>query len=83
MMKVIVANPPWPGSGYGTRSNVRWPHRRGDKVLTYPIYLAYAVSMLKQDGFQAWGIDAVDKEWGISILVDFFSFFACNIFVLI
>ncbi|MEK6936807.1 MAG: radical SAM protein [Nanoarchaeota archaeon] len=65
-MRVVVANPPWPGSGYGTRSNVRWPHRRGDKVLTYPIYLAYAVSMLKQDGFQAWGIDAVDKEWGIS-----------------
>ena len=69
-MKVIVANPPWPGPGYGTRSNVRWPHRRGDKVLTYPIYLAYATSMLKQDGFQTWGIDAVDKEWGISEFVD-------------
>src|SRR3989344_149728 len=69
-MKVIVANPPWPGQGYGTRSNVRWPHRRGDKVLTYPIYLAYATAMLKQDGVETWGVDAVDKEWGISEFVE-------------
>jgi anaerobic magnesium-protoporphyrin IX monomethyl ester cyclase len=65
-MKVIVANPPWPGEGYGTRSNVRWPHRRGDKVLTFPIYLAYTVSMLKSKGFEARGVDAVEKEWGIT-----------------
>ena len=69
-MKVVVANPPWPGEGYGTRSNIRWPHRRGDKVLTYPVYLAYTVSVLKKDGFQTKGIDAVDKEWGISEFVE-------------
>lgn len=69
-MKVAVANPPWPGEGYGTRSNVRWPHRRGDKVLTFPIYLAYTVSVLKKSGFNVVGIDAVDKEWGIFRFVD-------------
>lgn len=69
-MKVVVANPPWPGEGYGTRSNIRWPHRRGDKVLTFPIYLAYTVAILKKDGFDVVGIDAVDKEWSIERFVD-------------
>jgi radical SAM superfamily enzyme YgiQ (UPF0313 family) len=64
-MRVVIANPPWPGEGYGTRSNVRWPHRRGDKVLTFPIYLAYAVAVLEREGFGVIGIDAVDKELGI------------------
>lgn len=65
VLKVVIANPPWPGKGYGTRSNVRWPHRRGDKVLTFPIYLAYAVSVLKKAGFNVIGMDAVDKELGV------------------
>ena len=64
-MKVIIANPPWPGEGYGTRSNIRWPHRRGDKVLTFPIYLAYAVSILEKEGYEVIGLDAVDLEEGI------------------
>lgn len=70
LMRVIVANPPWPGQGYGTRSNIRWPHRRGDKVLTFPIYLAYTSSLLKSKGFKTHGIDAVDKEWGIFQFVE-------------
>ena len=44
-MKVLVANPPWPGEGYGARSDVRWPHKRMDKYLEYPIYLAYIVAI--------------------------------------
>lgn len=70
-MNVIVTNPPWPGEGYGTRSNIRWPHRRGDKVLTFPVYLAYTVSVLKKAGFKAKGIDAVDMEMGIPAFVDY------------
>ncbi len=69
-MKVVVANPPWPGKGYGARSNVRWPHRRGDKHLAFPIYLAYAVAVLKENGFRACGIDSVYEEWGIPDFVD-------------
>ena len=69
-MKVVIANPPWPGEGYGTRSNIRWPHRRGDKVLTFPIYLAYAVSVLKSAKFDIVGIDAVAKDFGIDEFVN-------------
>ena len=69
-MKVIIANPPWPGEGYGTRSNIRWPHRRGDKVLTFPIYLAYAVSVLKSEKFDVLGIDAVEKDFDIKSFVE-------------
>jgi radical SAM superfamily enzyme YgiQ (UPF0313 family) len=68
-MKVVVANPPWPGEGYGARTNVRWPHRRGDKVLAFPIYLAYTTSVLKKNGFEALGYDAVQRDVGISDFV--------------
>ena len=69
-MKVVIANPPWPGEGYGARSNVRWPHRRGDKKLAFPIYLAYAVSLLRKSGYQVKGIDAVYEEMGITKFVE-------------
>ncbi|MBS3122412.1 radical SAM protein [Candidatus Woesearchaeota archaeon] len=69
-LKIIIANPPWPGKGYGTRSNIRWPHRRGDKILTFPIYLAYTLALLKKEGFDAKGIDAVEKEYGINQFVE-------------
>jgi len=68
-MKVVVANPPWPGEGYGARTNVRWPHRRGDKKLSFPIYLAYTSAVLKREGFEVLGIDAVEKRLGISEFV--------------
>jgi len=70
MVKILIVNPPWPGEGYGTRSNIRWPHRRGDKVLTFPLYLAYAVAVLKKEGYDVKGIDAIDKEWGIFEFVE-------------
>ena len=50
-MKVLVANPPWPGPGYGARSDVRWPHKRSDKYIEYPIYLSYAVAVVEEAGF--------------------------------
>ncbi|RLF37404.1 MAG: hypothetical protein DRM99_00425 [Thermoplasmata archaeon] len=65
IQKIIVANPPWPGRGYGVRSNSRWPHKRGDKILPYPIYLAYLVSVLRKRGFKVAGIDAVVQELSI------------------
>lgn len=63
MMRVAVVNPPWPGEGYGARTNVRWPHRRGDKKLAFPIYLAYTNALLKDSGYESKGIDAVWEEW--------------------
>ncbi len=64
-MKVAITNPPWPGDGFGARTNVRWPHRRWDKCLAFPIYLAYASALLKEKGFDVFAVDAVEKEWGI------------------
>ncbi|MEW6743420.1 MAG: radical SAM protein [Planctomycetota bacterium] len=63
--RVVVANPPWPGPGYGARSDVRWPHRRPDKYLEYPIYLAYQVALLRQAGADVVFIDAVVDELDI------------------
>ena len=51
-MKVLVANPPWPGPGYGARSDVRWPHKRSDKYIEYTIYLAYTVGVVEEAGFE-------------------------------
>ena len=58
-MKVLVVNPPWPGPGYGARSDVRWPHKRSDKLLEYPIYLAYVVAVLEKEGIDVRFVDGV------------------------
>ena len=64
-MNVLVANPPWPGPGYGARSDVRWPHKRSDKYIEYPIYLAYTVAVLEEAGFETSFLDAVMDELSI------------------
>jgi anaerobic magnesium-protoporphyrin IX monomethyl ester cyclase len=64
-MKVLVANPPWPGPGYGARSDVRWPHKRIDKYIEYPIYLAYTVAVIEKAGFEVLFIDAIMDELSI------------------
>lgn len=69
-MKVLVTNPPWPGEGYGARSAVRWPHRRKDKYLEYPVYLAYTVSILKNAGFKVDFLDGVIEELSVPAFAD-------------
>jgi len=64
-MRVLVANPPWPGKGYGARSDVRWPHKRKDKFLEYPIYLSYVVALLEKEGIEVIFIDAIFDELSI------------------
>jgi anaerobic magnesium-protoporphyrin IX monomethyl ester cyclase len=64
-MRVLVANPPWPGPGYGARSDVRWPHKRSDKYIEYPIYLAYTAAVIEQAGFDVSFIDAIMDELSI------------------
>ena len=64
-MKVLVANPPWPGPGYGARSDVRWPHKRSDKYIEYPIYLSYTAAVLDEAGFEVSFLDAVMDELSI------------------
>jgi anaerobic magnesium-protoporphyrin IX monomethyl ester cyclase len=64
-MRVLVANPPWPGPGYGARSDVRWPHKRSDKYIEYPIYLSYTVAVVEKAGFEMSFIDAIMDELSI------------------
>ncbi|MFC2030214.1 B12-binding domain-containing radical SAM protein [Chloroflexota bacterium] len=64
-MRVLVANPPWPGPGYGARSDVRWPHKRSDKYIEYPIYLSYTVAVVEEAGFDVSFIDAIMDELSI------------------
>ena len=64
-MRVLVANPPWPGPGYGARSDVRWPHKRSDKYIEYPIYLSYTVAVVEKAGFEVSFIDAIMDELSI------------------
>jgi len=68
-MRVTVTNPPWPGEGFGARSDVRWPHKRKDKYIEYPIYLAYTVAVVEQGGFEASFIDAIMEELDIPAFV--------------
>ena len=64
-MRVLIANPPWPGPGYGARSDVRWPHKRSDKYIEYPIYLSYTAAVVEEAGFDVSFIDAIMDELSI------------------
>ena len=64
-MKVLITNPPWPGEGFGARSDVRWPHMRSDKFIEYPIYLAYLVAIVRESGYEVGFLDAILEELSI------------------
>ncbi len=61
-MKVLLINPPWPGKGYGTRSQNRIIKQRADKFLQFPLYLGYTAAMLKKLGHEVFYIDSVYQE---------------------
>src|SRR5436189_300013 len=65
MFRALVTNPPWPGDGFGARSSVRWPHKRKDKKLEYPIFLSYAVALTRAAGVETGFLDGVCDELGI------------------
>ncbi len=81
-IKVAVTNPPWPGGGFGARSNVRWPHKRKDKHLIFPLYLAYTSALLQKEGFEVLALDAVEKELGIFDYVKKISKFKPDVLVM-
>ncbi|MCW4052460.1 MAG: radical SAM protein, partial [Candidatus Bathyarchaeota archaeon] len=59
-----------PGPGYGARSDVRWPHRRSDKYLEYPIYLAYVVATLEKAGIDVHFIDGVENDLSVQAFAE-------------
>jgi hypothetical protein len=61
-MNVLIINPPWPGKGYGTRSQNRIIKHRSDKFLQYPIFLGYSAAQLKRAGHTVTYIDSVIQD---------------------
>ncbi|MDR3553543.1 MAG: cobalamin-dependent protein, partial [Syntrophobacteraceae bacterium] len=64
-MRVLIVNPPWPGKGFGTRSQNRIIKHRSDKFLQYPIYLAYSAAQLKEAGHEVSYIDSVIQDYDL------------------
>jgi radical SAM superfamily enzyme YgiQ (UPF0313 family) len=69
-MHVLIINPPWPGKGYGTRSQNRIIKHRSDKYLQYPIFLAYSAAQLKAGGHTVAYIDAVIQDLDMPATLD-------------
>jgi len=65
-MKVLIINPPWPGKGYGTRSQNRIIKHRSDKYIQYPIFLAYSASQLICAGHAVSYIDSVIQDYDMN-----------------
>ncbi|UCG67544.1 MAG: radical SAM protein [Deltaproteobacteria bacterium] len=65
-MRVLIINPPWPGKGFGTRSQNRIIKHRSDKYLQYPIFLGYSAAQLKQAGHSVEYIDSVIQDLDIT-----------------
>ncbi|MBF0120503.1 MAG: radical SAM protein [Desulfobacterales bacterium] len=64
-MNVLIINPPWPGKGFGTRSQNRIIKHRSDKYLQYPVFLAYSAAQLKDAGHKVCYIDSVIQELNV------------------
>jgi radical SAM superfamily enzyme YgiQ (UPF0313 family) len=69
-MNVLIINPPWPGKGFGTRSQNRIIKHRSDKFLQYPIFLAYSASQLIKAGHQISYIDSVIQDLDLSKTIE-------------
>ncbi|MBU0729474.1 MAG: radical SAM protein [Proteobacteria bacterium] len=64
-MRVLIINPPWPGKGFGTRSQNRIIKHRSDKFLQYPIFLGYSAAQLKAAGHEVTYIDSVIQDYDL------------------
>lgn len=64
-MKVLIINPPWPGKGFGTRSQNRIIKKRADKFIQFPLLLAYASSNLRKHGHDVVFLDSIMDEIGM------------------
>ena len=65
-LRVLLANMPWEKEGcWGVRAGSRWPHikdKSEGNYLPFPFFLAYAGSLLKENGAKVKLIDALALE---------------------
>ena len=89
-MKVLFVNPPWQDADrVGFRSNVRWPFtvsrdelgRTGAASYHFPIYQAYALAVLEQDGHEVAAIDCTALDLDVPDLLGRISGFAPDLIV--
>ncbi len=63
---VLLANLPWQRQGRcGVRAGSRWPHIKDESegnYLPFPFFLAYAASLLRKHGIDAFLIDAIAEQ---------------------
>ncbi|RME55541.1 radical SAM protein [Candidatus Woesearchaeota archaeon] len=65
-MKVLFLHPPWPGEGFGLRSQNRWPRKRGDKTNRYPILLCTCATYVRDQGHEVSYIDSVIQNYDLN-----------------
>ncbi|MEI6831359.1 MAG: radical SAM protein, partial [Candidatus Omnitrophota bacterium] len=65
-LEVLLVNLPWQKENrQGVRAGSRWPHLRDvseGEYLPFPFFLAYATSLLKKNGINAYIIDAIAEK---------------------
>ncbi|MEK6816196.1 MAG: cobalamin-dependent protein, partial [Nanoarchaeota archaeon] len=69
-MKILFLHPPWPGDGYGLRSQNRWPRKRGDKTNRYPILLCSCATYVREQGNDVKYIDSVIQDYGLDTTIE-------------
>ncbi|MGE4358164.1 MAG: radical SAM protein, partial [Candidatus Omnitrophota bacterium] len=64
--KVLLVNLPWQiENKWGVRAGSRWPHIKDEtegNYLPFPFFLAYATSLLQENGIEAYLIDAIAEQ---------------------
>ena len=65
-LRVLLVNMPWEKEGHwGVRAGSRWPHikdKSEGSYLPFPFFLAYAGSLLKEDGVEVRLVDALAEK---------------------
>jgi len=89
-VKVLFVNPPWQDADrVGFRSNVRWPFTvsrdqladTGAASYHFPIYQAYGLAVLEQDGHEVAAVDCTALDLDVSDLLGRMADFAPDLIV--
>lgn len=83
-MKIFLGNAPWKKLGfYGVRAGSRWPHFEPDgcPYMPFPFFLAYATSLLAEDGFTPLLVDAIAERMDNDTFFERISSFGPDIIV--
>lgn len=69
-MRILFLHPPWPGDGYGLRSQNRWPRKRGDKTNRYPVLLCSCATYVRDNNNEVKFIDSVILDYDLEKTIE-------------